>query len=312
MSGSNVYLVTGAAGQVGGVGGRIVEILRRRNEMVKAVVRVHDARAERLEALGAEVVVADLTDGAQVVRAMEGVSRIYFGMSISAQYLEATLTMAAAALQSKGIEIFVNMSQMTVSDIDLVHTTGSPQHRLHWLGEQALDWSGLPITKLRPTAFQESPLFIQLAAQSIAAEGCLRLPFGEAEVSPVSSEDVAEVAVRALLDPSRFVGEILELTGPTPLSPTRLAQQYAAAIGRSVEYADMPLTTFEALLRTLPLDEHVIQHIYVMGKMHREGKYRRQTDTVEKILGRPAINLSKTIERRRNLFSSPRGNDLSS
>jgi hypothetical protein len=57
-----------------------------------------------------------------------------------------------------GVEAFVNMSQMTVTQMSIDETTGSPQHKLHWLAEQALAWSGLPVvpdlsaTAIRPAA----------------------------------------------------------------------------------------------------------------------------------------------------------------
>jgi nucleoside-diphosphate-sugar epimerase len=62
-------LVTGAAGRVGGVGGLVVEALRRRGLPVRALVRREDERAEALRGTGAEVVVGDLTRPADVGRA---------------------------------------------------------------------------------------------------------------------------------------------------------------------------------------------------------------------------------------------------
>src|SRR5262245_59139427 len=138
-------LVTGAAGRVGGVGGAVVESLRRRGLPVRALVRRNDERADALRAAGADVVVGDLTRAGDVLSALEGCKRVYFGMSVSAPYLEATVTTAAAARERGDLEVFVNISQMTVSQMSLTETTESPQHRQHWLAEQALNWSGLPV-----------------------------------------------------------------------------------------------------------------------------------------------------------------------
>src|SRR6186997_2241520 len=115
MPSDSPILVTGAARRNGGVGGEIVEILRRRNLPVRALVRTEDDRAEALRATGAEVVVGDLTRAEDVARALEGCRRMYFGMSVSAPYLEATLTAAAVARERGGLEAFVNISQLTVS-----------------------------------------------------------------------------------------------------------------------------------------------------------------------------------------------------
>jgi NAD(P)H dehydrogenase (quinone) len=91
MSHQNPILVTGAAGKVGAVGRTIVELLRQHNLPVRALVRRHDERAEALGATGAEVVVGDLTRAVDVAHALEGCRRMYFGMSVSPLYLEATV-----------------------------------------------------------------------------------------------------------------------------------------------------------------------------------------------------------------------------
>ena len=153
MSTVHPILVTGAAGRVGGVGGAVVEALRRRDLPVRALVHREDERASTLRATGAEVVVADLTRPGDVLRALAGCKRMYFGMSVSAPYLEATVATAASARQHGDLEVFVNMSQMTVSEMSLTATTDSPQHRQGWLAEQALNWSGLPVVHVRPTVF---------------------------------------------------------------------------------------------------------------------------------------------------------------
>ncbi|MFX8485473.1 NAD(P)H-binding protein, partial [Acinetobacter baumannii] len=90
--------------------------------------------ADVLRRLGAEVVKGDLTNLDSMHRAIEGCGRIYFGMSVSAAYLEATINTAAVA-RHHGVEAFVNMSQMTVSQMSINESTESPQHKLHWLAE---------------------------------------------------------------------------------------------------------------------------------------------------------------------------------
>ena len=231
MSDSEPILVTGAAGQVGGIGGRIVELLRAADTPVRALVRRDDERAARLRRLGAEVVVADLTQPDQVVRALEGCKRAYFGMGVSPSYLEATLVVAAAAREAGSFELLVNMSQMTVSEMDLRHMTESLQQRLHWLCEQALNWSGLPVAHLRPTVFQQNFLFWNWAAESIERSGAIRLPFGHGRTSPVAAADVAEVAAEMLRNPSVYAGRAIELSGPRSTDLYGLAEEYAAALG---------------------------------------------------------------------------------
>ena len=53
------------------------------------------------------------------------------------------------------MKAFINMSQMTVSQMSVTETTASPQQKLHWLAEQALNWSGLSVVHVRPTVMLE-------------------------------------------------------------------------------------------------------------------------------------------------------------
>ena len=66
---------------------------------------------------------------------------------------------------------------MTVSHMSLTEMTESPQRRQHWLGEQVLNWSGVPLAHVRSTIFLE-PFFSSMAAASIARDGTIRMPFG--------------------------------------------------------------------------------------------------------------------------------------
>ena len=77
------------------------------------MVRRDDERAASLRAAGAQVVVGDLLEPGDVDRVVSGCSRVYFSMSPSAGYLEATVTMAAVAREA-AVSVLVNMSQMTV------------------------------------------------------------------------------------------------------------------------------------------------------------------------------------------------------
>jgi uncharacterized protein YbjT (DUF2867 family) len=170
-------LVTGAAGRIGFVGRMVTELLLARGLRVRAQVHVDDERAARLRALGAEVVVGDLLDLTVVHQAIEGCERLCFAMSVAPTYLEAATNVAVVA-KHYGVKAFVNLSQMTVNEMDIFNTTASRQQKQHWLAEQILSWSGLPVVEVRPTAFMEG-LFLQ-TAKAVATQDKILAPFGRA------------------------------------------------------------------------------------------------------------------------------------
>ncbi|MFJ2305275.1 NAD(P)H-binding protein [Streptomyces sp. NPDC087787] len=295
-------LVTGAAGSVGAVGRSVVEGLRQRGLPVRAMVRRDDERAQALRATGAEVVVGDLTRAGNIADALDGCGRMYFGMGVSAQYLEAAVTAAAVARAYGRLEAFVNMSQLTVSEMDLTSTSESVQHRQQWLVEQVLDWSGLPVVQIRPTVFLENPL-LRVGFSSIARTGSIRLPFGRARTSPVAAGDVAAVVEEILADPAPHIGRIHELTGPRSEDVAATAAEVSAALGRPVGYTDVPLQEWiDDDLRPLGLPDHVFQHTATMARLHAENRYDRKAEGVEQVTGRPPSGVADYVRKNPSLF----------
>jgi NAD(P)H dehydrogenase (quinone) len=291
-------LVTGLPGQVGGIGRTVVDLLRQQGLPVRALVLRDDERADELRATGAEVVIADLTNASDVVRALAGCQRMYFGMSVSAAYLEATVIAAAAARERDNLDVFVNISQMTVSQMSLTEMTGSPQHQQHLLAELVLNWSGLPVVHVRPTVFLENPLFMALVARSIANDGTIRVPFGHASTSPIAARDVAEVIAIILTDPAQHIGKIYELTGPRSLNMTEMAAEFSAALGRPVTYIDVPFEEWrERELQSLNLPDHVFKHILTMARLHAENRYDRRSNDFERITGHLPMTVRDFVAR---------------
>src|SRR5215831_6300985 len=286
-------LVTGAAGQLGGIGRIVTGLLLDRGLTVRAMVHREDERAAALRAAGAEVVVGDLLEPTDVFRVVKGCRRLYFGMSVSAGYLEATMTMATVAREI-GVTALVNMSQMTVSQMSIQNTTSSPQQRQHWLSEQALAWSGLPVVTIRPTVFLEG-FFLRFVAPTVRDRSRIELPFGRGKTSPVASADVARVVATVLSDPGPHLGRIYELTGPRSQDMHGVAREYSDALNREVTYADIPPEDWERALKKQGLPEHLTRHLVTMAALNRAGRYDRMAGGVERVTGRPALSVREFV-----------------
>ena len=302
MTKSPTYLVTGAGGGIAGISPQVVTRLLNRGETVRAMVHHDDSRADALRALGADVVVGDLTNPVDVQAAMSGVSRMFFNMSASPDYLQATAVVCVAATEVERLEVLVNMSQMTVSQMTATSTEESRQPCLHFLAEHVINWSGVPAVHIRPTVLLENPLFVMLAARSIRDTGELSLPFGTGRTSPVASSDVAEVVATVLSAPQNHLGKVYELTGPATLDIDELADQYAQALGRPVTAVRPSYDDWLQVLGAIGLDPHVQQHIATMAKLHGQDRYNRATHDFEDITGHGAQTVRQYVEEHRDLF----------
>lgn len=303
MTESPTYLITGAGGGTAGVSPQVVAQLRNRGETVRAMVHHDDSRADPLRALGAEVIAGDLTNPVDVAAAMNGINRMFFSMSVSPDYLQATAVVCAIATELSRLEVLVNMSQMTVSQMTATSTEESKQQRLHWLAEHVINWSGVPAVHVRPTVFLENPLFAMLAARSIRDTGEISLPFGTGRTSPIAASDVAEVVTAVLCAPQDHIGAVYELTGPATLDIDEIAEQYSQALGRPVTAVSPSYDEFLQQLDKVGLPAHVQQHIATMAKLHREDRYNRATRDFEDITGHPAQTVRQYVEQHRGLFS---------
>jgi hypothetical protein len=63
-------------------------------------------------------VVGDLLDLDSMHRVIAGCETIYFGISVSGSYLAATVN-AAAVAKHHGVKAFINMSQVTLSQMSI-------------------------------------------------------------------------------------------------------------------------------------------------------------------------------------------------
>ena len=222
-------------------------------------------------------------------RAIEGCARIYFGMSVSADYLAATVN-AAAVARHHGVEAFVNMSQMTVTQMSITESTDSPQHKLHWLAEQALSWSALPVVTLRPTVFLEG-FFLLFAAPGVRDADELALPMGGGKTSPISAVDVARAACAILDDPAPHIGQIYNLTGYESADLDHYARVFSEALGRTIRYRDVPVSPWSEKLLAAGTPAHVVKHVSVMTELNRQGRYDRMTDDLFKLTGQTPVSM---------------------
>jgi uncharacterized protein YbjT (DUF2867 family) len=298
------YLLTGVGGGYSSVSRLVAEQLLDRGQPVRAMVHHDDGRADALRARGADIVVGDLTNPADVDEALRGVRRVFFNMAVSADYLEAAAVVCAIADERGDLEALVNMSQMTVSQMTSTSTEESQHQRLHWLAEHIMNWSGVPVVHVRPTVFLDNPLFTILSSQSVSDRGVLALPFGSGRTSPIVATDVARVVAAILGNPDRHLGHVYELTGPAALDIDGLAEQYTRALGRPVSGRDLSYDDFAAEMGAVPgISPHTVQHMLTVAKLHRDDRYNRLTGDVEKLTGQPPESVEHYIAAHRDLFS---------
>jgi uncharacterized protein YbjT (DUF2867 family) len=258
-----VVLVTGASGgQQGKTGRHVAEMLLARGVPVRAFVHRIDERSDRLRALGAEVVEGDLLDIRSVQPAVQGVSSVYFAYPVQDGLLDATAAMAVAA-RDAGVSRLIDL-EMLVSSPD----APTPRMRQNYLSEQVFESAGIGAAHIRATVFYEN--LRALARQSLAAQGALRLPWGnDSTVVPlVSAEDVARVAVGLLTIPSVPARSSYPVIGAV-ISLRDIIATLGRVLGREVRYEEISDEEWRAGALARGVNPHAVEHLSNLWRTFR-------------------------------------------
>ena len=142
--------------------------------------------------------------------------------------------------------------------------------------------SGLGTTVVRASWFNQN--FSEGVMYPAVLSGLVALPAGQRLEPFVDADDIADVAVAALVD-ARHVGEIYEVTGPRLLTFADAAAAIGQAAGRRVDYAPIGLDEFHAAL----LPELGPDHAEFLTRLCEEvfdGRNESLGDGVQRALGR--------------------------
>jgi NAD(P)H dehydrogenase (quinone) len=284
-----VIVIGGASGATGRVA---TKHLLDQGFPVRALVRKEDERSAKLKEQGAEIVVGDLTDLPSLRRAFEGAKRGYFVFSIRPGIVQATATFAQAAREA-GFDAIVNMSQRT-SRAD----AESQSAIQHWLAEQVFDWSGTPVTHLRPTIFHDWLLYMRGQVR----DGRYHVPFApEGKFSPIASEDQGAVIAAILANPAAHAGKTYELYGPEELTAPDIARIAGDVLGHEVRYEQI---SGEQWVRNLYGDDvpFLSQHLDAIARAQATGGMQGLNDIVERLSGRRPMSAAAFVEKYRAAF----------
>ncbi len=292
MMTSQPVLVVGATGDTGGYA---VDALTALGVPTRAMVRKDDDRAARLRAFGVEVVLGDLLNLDTVRAAMEGVGTAYFVYPLVPGLVNASAYFAQAGREA-GLKGVVNMSQLSAR-----RDSKSHQARDHWMSERVFDWSGVPVTHLRPTFFAQWLTYPRMR-HDIAQRGLISLPFGSGRHAPVAAEDQGRVIAAILANPAPHVGKTYSLFGPVEMDQNDIAKAVGEALGREVTYRPIEIGEFRRQLELFGLPEQTIQHLCAVAKDIQDGLFAGTNNVIETVTGIAPLTIRSFISAHKEEF----------
>lgn len=268
----------------GKVGSEVVQLLKDRATLrLGAHALEETARAFP----GLEVARFDLNDAASVEAAVRGVDAVY--LAAPGDFPPEPGKRLVDAAKRAGAKKVVLLSAMGVD--------AAPQSPLRQV-ELHLEESGLEWTVLRPTWFMQN--FSTSHARSIGA-GALAEPAADQKTAFIDARDIAAVAAKALLE-GGHAGKTYTLTGPELLSRADVAAALSRELGRPVAYQPLTDEQFRAAMKP-HLPASYLELLSTLYAGVRQGWTERQTDDVQRVLGRAPIGFAQFVKDHRAVWS---------
>ena len=274
----------GVAGATGGLGSRVAARLAERGVEQRLIVR-DPARAPSLP--GAEVVQAAGYDDSEAMRrAFDGVDVLFLpSAGEHPDRVNALHRPAVEAAVAAGVERLVYTSFLGAAP-DCTFTFG----RDHFHTEKLIREAGIGFTFLRDSIYLD---FVPFLA---GADGVIRGPAGDGRVAAVARDDIADVALAALLS-DEHAGAAYELSGGEAFTMTEAAEIITRETGRDVRFVNETLEEARESRRPSGAPDWEIEGWVTTYAAIAAGELDVVTDHVERIAGHPPMTLTELLQR---------------
>ncbi|MCC5608319.1 SDR family oxidoreductase [Nostoc sp. CHAB 5834] len=246
-----MFLITGATG---GIGRRVVRLLRQREQSVRAFVRL-TSRYSELEHRGAEIFIGDLLEERDIEKASRGVKYVIsaHGSDSDALSLDyrANIELIDQA-KANGVEHFVFIS---VLGADRGYED-APVFKAKRAVERYLSASGLNYTILRPSGLASN--LLPLVEQFRQTGLYLLIGDRKNRTSIVSTDDLARIVVDSVtVEGAR--NQILPVGGPEILLREDIPRIFGRIFNKQPVIINSPLLAIDGLQSALGLINPQIQ-----------------------------------------------------
>lgn len=243
-----------------------------KTEKVKAGIRNEQ---NFLTAKNVENVVFDYDKSETFTQALNGVNKVFIqAPPLDAQAFE-RMTPFIDTLKEKGINRVVFNSAWGVD-----HNEEAPLRKL----ERKFMNEGFDYTFTRPNFFIEN-FTSGFAAHPLQNDNTVVHNAGNAKLSFVSIEDIAEVVVNALKE-KKHIGKAYNLSGKEALSHQDVADFFSRKMNTEIHNVSLSPEDMKAGAMENGLPESVADYLVMLYNIASEGHMAHQSDDIKNVLGR--------------------------
>lgn len=224
-----------------------------------------------------ETVDFDFTDSTTWAAAFTGVDTMFLLRPPQLSKVERDLVPALTSARAAGVRHVVFLSLQGAD-----HNRFVPHAKVEqWLVSSGMDW-----TFVRPSFFMEN--LSTTHASDIRDRDEICVPAGSGATAFVAADDVAAVAVAALLDPAAHRNRAWTPTGPAALTYDQVAADLSAALGRPIRYTHPGALRYAwHAASTLDMPLPMVAVTTAIYSVARFGRADGLTEDVRTVTGRP-------------------------
>lgn len=272
-------LVTGATGNIASV---TLPHLVESGADIRVLVR-DETKAEALKNMGVEVVIGDLNQPDTLEPAFQNVDKVLLITPVS--LLAADLVKnAIAAAKNTGNPHIVRLSSNVPEPVNETEVG-----RQCTIEESTLENSGLPYTIIRATFFMQNTM---MAAQTVANDGMIYMPFGEGQLGMVDIRDVG-AAIAKVLTSDGHENQTYVLTGPVSISLNNIASELSTVLGKDVTYMNVPLEAAKEAMTSQGMPDWMADMYNELFKNFSQNGANFVTNDVAMLTGHPATSYAQ-------------------
>ncbi|MEQ8217872.1 MAG: NAD(P)H-binding protein [Arenibacter sp.] len=188
-------------------------------------------------------------------------------------------------------ELIRKAKQSEVKKVVLLSGKGEREAELC---EQVVIHSGLDYTIVRASWFNQN--FSESFFLEPILEGFVALPQAEVKVPYVDTDDIADVAVAALLN-EEHNGQIYQLTGPRQLTFREVIREISDATGRDIAFTPIALPAYTQVMKQQGVPADFVWLIeYLFSEVLGNPNNAEITHDIEKVLGRKPKDFSDYVK----------------
>ena len=240
-----------------------------------------------------ELFVGELANDETMRRAMSGAAVAFLAVGSSPAQVDLEKHVIDAAQQAS-LGHLVKLSAALSA-----HDAVSSVLRVHAEIEDYLAKSQVPHTLVSPTSFMEL-VFIDAASIRESNRWVGTAPDGVNAL--IDSEDVVDVVVQVLRDPSKRGGTHL-LTGPEALSWADVARAMSSITGRTITYDAISTQARRDQLENAGLAQWRVDLLLGIDELNRHSIYGTPNDSVRELTGHPACTIEDFLRRHQAIIT---------